>query len=417
MKVLFVVPYVPNKIRVRPYNWIRYLSRLGHRITLFTVCTKQEDYRALEELEEYCDQVHQVDLPAWRSLVNCTLALPTRQPLQSVYSWDASLADGLFALASQNSGSEAYDILHVEHLRGARYGLDFIARSGDRGNRPPVVWDSVDSISLLFRQAMVQSKSFFNRSVTRFELGRTEEYEGWLVEQFDSVLVTSKHDQQALLDLAQDAGAKRQVNVLPNGVDLEYFTPELAGERQDRMVVLSGKMSYHANVTMVVDFIEKIMPRVWKHQPEVKVWIVGKDPPPRLNAYTENANIYVTGTVEDIRPYLRKATISASPIPYGVGIQNKVLEAMACGTPVVASQQAVSALDIRADEEVMVASNPDEFAEKMLELFDSAELRSEVGQAGRKYVERHHDWGTIAKQLSEIYSQTMARNLEVHETP
>jgi len=411
MNVLFVVPYVPNKIRVRPYNWIRYLSRLGHHITLFTVCTNQEDHRSLEELEKYCDQIQQVDLPAWRSLVNCALALPTRQPLQSVYSWDASLADGLFTLASQNSGSEAYDILHVEHLRGARYGLDFLSRSKAIKNRPPVVWDSVDSISLLFRQAMVQSKSFFNRGVTRFELGRTEAYEGWLVDQFDSVLVTSKHDQQALIDLAQDAGAEKQINVLPNGVDLEYFTPEMAGERQDRMVVLSGKMSYHANVTMVVDFIEKIMPHVWNHKPEVKVWIVGKDPPPRLNAYAENANVYVTGTVEDIRPYLRKATISASPIPYGVGIQNKVLEAMACGTPVVASQQAVSALDIRADEEVMVASSPDEFAEKMLSLFDSAELRSEVGAAGRRYVERNHDWGTATRQLSDIYSQTMARNL------
>ncbi|MFN2264215.1 MAG: glycosyltransferase [Anaerolineales bacterium] len=410
MKVLFVVPYVPNKIRVRPYNWIRYLSRLGHQITLFTVCTNQEDHLALQELRKYCDEIQQVDLPAWRSLVNCTLALPTRQPLQSVYSWDASLADGLFALASQNSGSDAYDILHVEHLRGARYGLDFISRSGSTKHRLPVVWDSVDSISLLFRQAMVQSKSFINRSVTRFELGRTEEYEGWLVKQFDSVLVTSKHDQQALLDLAPDPGPEKQINVLPNGVDLEYFTPHVAGERQDRMVVLSGKMSYHANVTMVVDFIEKIMPQVWKHQPEVKVWIVGKDPPPRLSAYAENANINVTGTVDDIRPYLRKATISASPIPYGVGIQNKVLEAMACGTPVVASQQAVSALDIRADEEVMVASSPDEFAEKMLVLFDSAELRSEVGEAGRKYVERNHDWGTVAGQLSEIYSQTMARN-------
>ena len=173
---------------------------------------------------------------------------------------------------------------------------------------------------------------------------------------------------------------------------------------------LKAKFCNRPDAPMVVDFIEKIMPRVWNHQPEVKVWIVGKDPPPRLKAYTENAQINVTGTVEDIRPYLKKATISASPIPYGVGIQNKVLEAMACATPVVASRQAVSALNIRADEEVMVASDADEFAEKMLALFDSTELRSEVGRAGRKYVERNHDWGMVARQLSEIYSQTLARN-------
>ena len=409
MNILFVVPYVPNKIRVRPYSWIRYLSRLGHRITLFTVCTNGDDHQALQELQQYCDRIHQVDLPTWRSMVNCLLALPTSQPLQAVYSWDASLAEDLYSTANQGNGASPYDIVHVEHLRGARYGLDFISRSAERSSRLPVVWDSVDSISLLFRQAMVQSKSLFNRGLTRFELGRTEGYEGWLVDQFDSVLVTSKHDKKALLDLSKDNGAVQQINVLPNGVDLEYFTPDAAGERQDQMVVLSGKMSYHANVTMVVDFIESIMPHVWEQQPQVKVWVVGKDPPPKLKAYTENENIYVTGTVDDIRPYLRKATLSASPIPYGAGIQNKVLEAMACATPVVATQQAVSALDVQVDKEIMVAENPVEFADKMIALLESPELRVEVGNAGRKYVERNHDWAVIAAQLAEVYSQTLAR--------
>jgi len=376
---------------------------------LFTVCTNQDDHASLQELDEYCDRIYQVDLPSWRSALNCLSALPTRQPLQAVYSWDASLAEHLYSSAGKNEDGDSYDIAHVEHLRGARYGLDLIARSGNQKSRLPVVWDSVDSISLLFRQAMVQSKSIFSRGVTRFELGRTEDYEGWLVDQFDSVLVTSKHDKEALLELSNKKGSEKQINVLPNGVDLEYFTPDAAGERQDQMVVLSGKMSYHANVTMVVDFIEEIMPHVWNQQPEVKVWIVGRDPPPKLKAYSENPNIYVTGTVDDIRPYLRKATLSASPIPYGAGIQNKVLEAMACATPVVATQQAVSALDVQADKEVMVAGSPVEFADKMIALLEAPELRMGVGNAGRSYVERNHDWAVVAAQLAEVYSQTLAR--------
>jgi len=90
------------------------------------------------------------------------------------------------------------------------------------------------------------------------------------------------------------------------------------------------------------------MPLVWEKRPDVKVWIVGKDPSPRLLAYAQNPNIQVTGTVDDMRPYLKKATLSAAPISYGVGIQNKVLEAMACAAPVIASQQAVSALGVEA---------------------------------------------------------------------
>jgi glycosyltransferase involved in cell wall biosynthesis len=409
MNVLFVAPYVPSKIRVRPYSWIRYLSMLGHKISLFTVCVNRADREALQELSSYCDQIHQVDLPGWRSLVNCLLALPSRQPLQVVYSWDASLAKKLYLSAYDKNGGDLFDIIHIEHLRGARYGVDFITRSGENKNRLPVVWDSVDSISLLFRQAMVQSKSLFSRGLTRFELGRTEDYEGWLVDQFDSVLVTSKHDKQALLDLNQGNGSAGRVNVLPNGVDLEYFNPGLPGERKENMVVLSGKMSYHANVTMVMDFIEKIMPHVWEKRPDVEVWIVGKDPPTKLQSFADHPQVYVTGTVDDIRPYLRRATISASPIPYGVGIQNKVLEAMACGTPVVASQQAVSALDIQGERDLMVGHNPTEFARKILELLDSPGKRVDIGNAGRKYVEKNHDWSVITGSLAEVYEQTLAQ--------
>jgi glycosyltransferase involved in cell wall biosynthesis len=409
MNILFVVPYVPSKIRVRPYSWIRYLSKQGHRITLFTICTNSGDHEALQELREYCDSIHQVDLPGWRSLVNCVLALPTRQPLQAVYSWDASLAERLYSSANQDGSNGSFDIIHVEHLRGARYGLDYIDRAGERAMRLPVVWDSVDSISLLFRQAMVQSRSLFSRGVTRFELGRTEKYEGWLVDQFDNVLVTSSHDKQALQALGNGKGSGKQINVLPNGVDLEYFTPDSAGERQEKMVVLSGKMSYHANVTMVVEFIEHIMPLVWRQHADVKVWIVGKDPPSNLQAYAENPNVYVTGTVDDIRPYLRKAAVSASPIPYGAGIQNKVLEAMACGTPVVASEQAVSALDIQFDREVVVGRNSAEIAEKLVALLDSPQKRAEVGMAGRAYVERNHDWSAITEKLAEIYDESLTQ--------
>lgn len=409
MNILFVVPYVPNRIRVRSYSWIRYLSSMGHHITLFTVCSNQEDSRSLEDLRPYCESINKVDMPGWRSLVNCVVALPSRQPLQAVFSWNASLAEKLFISASQDNGSGEIDLVHVEHLRGARYGIDLINRFGDSKTKLPVVWDSVDSISLLFRQAMLQSRSPLSRGITRFELGRTEDYEASLLEQFDSVLVTSRHDKQALLDLATDKSIGEQINVLPNGVDLEYFKPDPEIEREYKMVVLSGKMSYHANVTMVVDFMEKIMPLVWKQQPDVKVWIVGKDPPGKLIAYGENENVNVTGTVDDIRPYLRKASISASPIPYGAGIQNKVLEAMACATPVVASPQAVSALGIEVDRDVMVANTPGEFAKKMCLLLDNSELRAKIGYAGRIYVEKNHDWLKITARLEDIYSQTLAR--------
>jgi sugar transferase (PEP-CTERM/EpsH1 system associated) len=409
MNILFVVPYVPTRIRVRPYNLIRHLARLGHRITLLTVSTSEDEREALEHLEKHCEKITAVILPAWRSIVNCLLALPTNRPLQTVYSWDASLSRDCYDLALRTNGSSAIDVVHIEHLRGARYGVELKSRLSNRKPILPVVYDSVDSISLLFRQAMMQSKSIVNRGLTWFELGRTERYESWLLDQFDQVLVTSQADKKALLSLQRQEEELPEIMVLPNGVDLDYFTPPEGFERERKTIVLSGKMSYHANVTMVMGFVEEIMPHVWSQQPGVQVWIVGKDPPPKMQALNQNPNIKVTGTVEDIRPYLQNATLAASPITYGVGIQNKVLEAMACATPVIASKQAVSALDVKSGEDAIVVDDHISFAREVLTLMNDPDRQKGLGRAGRRYVEKNHDWSVVATRLEDVYSRTLER--------
>ncbi len=327
--------------------------------------------------------------------------------MQAVYSWEPTLAENIFNLATSTDGSKTFDIVHVEHLRGARYGVDFISRFVGGKPRLPVVWDSVDSISRLFRQAMVQSKNFLRRELTSLELGRTEHYERFLIQQFDRVLVTSENDKQALLALGAHLAKETQIDVLPNGVDLEYFTPPSDKKRGEQTVILSGKMSYHANISMVTGFVDDIMPLVWEKKPDVQVSIVGKDPPSQFRAYAQHKNIQVTGTVDDIRPYLREATISASPINYGVGIQNKVLEAMACATPVIASRQASSALKAENGKEIVIADGPLDFAEKLVSLLDQPVWRERIGKAGRRYVEKNHDWAGIAAQLAEVYTQTI----------
>lgn len=412
MNILFVVPYTPTQIRVRPYNLIRSLSQLGHRITLLTIWTDEDEREAVDSLEAYCDKVRAINLPTWRSFYNCLLALPTNQPLQAVYCWDESLADEIMEIVTPVEGANAIDIVHVEHLRGARYGVNLKSRIQDHRPSLPVIWDSVDSISYLFRQAMAQSKSALSRMLTRFDLRRTEQYEGWLLSKFDQVLVTSENDKQAFLSLDESNCDGAGIRVLPNGVDLGYFTPPGWIERDPNKIVLSGKMSYHANITMSMDFVKVIMPHVWEAYPDVQVWIVGKDPPPYLLALNQNPNVKVTGTVEDIRPYLQNATLSASPISYGAGIQNKVLEAMACGTPVVASRQAISALDVNPGNEILVADDPATFAQRVISLLDHPEQREEIGMAGRKFVEKNHDWTVIASQLVDVYTQAIERRNE-----
>ena len=407
-RILFVVPYVPNLIRVRPYNLIRHLAELGHEITLLTLWSDDQEKASLEFIQPYVRRVVAVRLRLWRSLWNCLVALPSRKPLQSVYCWEPALAEELDRVIGSQNGKTPFDVVHVEHLRGAPYGLyirDALAQRA--GSATPVVWDSVDSISLLFRKAAGKSKSLFGRSVTRLELGRTERYEGWLLNQFDRVTVTSQVDRQALLSLAGADLDDDHISVVPNGVDLDYFRPHPEVERADSTLILTGKMSYHANVSMVLFFVQEVMPLIWEKLPATKLWVVGKDPAREVLSLNDHANILITGTVEHLPPYLQEATISVAPIPYGVGIQNKVLEAMACEIPVVASSQAVSALQVRSGQELLVADAPREYAGIILDLLQDEKARRRIGEAGRRYVERHHHWSNVAQNLNQVYEAAM----------
>lgn len=436
VRVLFVVPYPPSLIRVRPYNLIRQLSARGHQVTVATLWTTQQEREEAQALKRHCSEVVSVRLPRQRSAWNCLAALLTQTPLQAVYCWSPVLSDHIARLAPH------VDVVHVEHLRGVRYGLQAVRRLAVRqqaaaagGQRVPVVWDSVDCISYLFQQAVKNSRSRKARLLTRLEAERTRRYEAWLIRQFDRVLVTSQADSQAMHDLAAGlrvpmAGGARSipVSVLPNGVDLDYFTP--SNEPRDAAtLVFTGKMSYHANVTAALYLVHEIMPHVWARRPDVRVCLVGKDPPREIRALAQTdqngmgadercspwrGRVIITGTVPDIRPYLRRATLAVAPVPYGAGIQNKVLEAMACGTAVVASPQAASALAICPNRDLVVAEGARPFAHALLALLDDRERRQQLERDGRSYVEAHHHWQTVAADLEAIYQSTQESAAHVH---
>lgn len=399
LRVLFISPYLPSLIRVRPYNLIKYLAGRGHQITLLALVPPAEDTSGLEALRAWCQQVITVPLSRWQTLLNGLQALPGRTPLQAAYSRSPAMAELIQEMLSQAN----FDVAHVEHLRGSELSYSL--------NGIPIVFDSVDSISLLFEHVQQSGPNWRSRLLARLELARTRRYEGRLLERYRRVLVTSPGDKAKLAELAPIFGQNQSNQtddlderfvVLPNGVDLDYFSP-LNLPRDPARLVFTGKMSYHANIAAALDLATKVMPHIWQSLPETRLAIVGKDPTSELLALAEDPRIQVTGTVPDLRPYLARATVAMSPIRYGVGIQNKVLEAMAMGTPVVSTPQAVSALQIEADHEVLVADTPETMAQAAIKLLKNTALCKQIGQAGRRYVETYHDWNAVAKKLEDVY--------------
>lgn len=422
MRVLYVVPYAPNHIRVRPYEFVRALLRAGHEVTLAALTTSPAEQDDLHNLQQLGAGLLWRSMPAWRSGINSLLALPSATPLQAVYSWHPSLLGDMLA-AHQ---AAPFDVIHVEHLRGSRFGLA-LGQHLPAPARPAIVWDSVDCISHLFAQAAQSSRSTKGRLMTRIELPRTERDEAQLVRRFDQTVVTSAVDKAALVALAakyapaspeQPEGAGRiedRIAVVPNGVDLELFAFSGPEQRYANRLVFSGKMSYHANITAALHLVNDIMPLVWVQRPDAEVWIVGKDPSPELRALGESTapgggrRVIVTGEVPAIQGYIQSAAVAVAPLLYGAGIQNKVLEAMACGAPVVASPQASQSLSAVPGRDFMPAAAPDEFAAAILALLESPARREAFGEAGRRFVEAHHSWDRAANQLAAIYKAANQR--------
>jgi glycosyltransferase involved in cell wall biosynthesis len=402
LSILFVVPYVPSLIRVRPFNLIRALAERGLSITLLALRPPGDDVGGLPSLREWCKSVHVLPLGRGRILWNLLSAFPRTIPLQAAYSLSPQLESVLRSLVRQNR----FDLIHLEHLRGAELVPT------DLDGLPPVVFDSVDSISLLFQRAARGAVSWRSRAIARADLGRTQDYEAEYATRFARVLVTSPEDRDSILRLSverhHDASlAERRLVVVPNGVDLGYFRP-LGVSRESDTVVFSGKLSYHANTAAALDLVHEIMPIVWSERPDTKVWIVGKDPPKEVRDLTTDARVTITGTVPDVRPFVGRAALAVTPLRYGVGIQNKVLEAMALATPVVSTPGTCRAMQANPGEHLLIGETAAELAGHVLAALGDEVLRARLGAAGRRYVEQYHDWDTVAARLERIYRDTIA---------
>ncbi|MFQ3661973.1 MAG: glycosyltransferase family 4 protein [Chloroflexaceae bacterium] len=404
LRILFVAPYAPSPIRVRPFQFLRQLVARGHAVTLVCPISGPDDRRALETIRSLCPTVA---VPhGRRAILEAYLrAIPGPLPLQAAH----CLSPALVQTVREAMASGDFDLVHIEHLRGAE-----VARvaAAELASAPPLVLDAVDSISLLFERTLRHNPAPGTRAMALLDLARTRRYEAGYGQAFAQVVITSPEDRWALDTLRRQFNQPSGVpiRVVPNGVDCEYFQPPQT-EREPATILFSGKMSYHANEAAALHLVREIMPLVWQQRPDARVVIAGANPGPRLRALERDPRIEITGYVRELRAYLQRATLAVAPITYGVGIQNKVLEALACATPVVAARQATVALQARAGVELLTAESVTAFAEAIVTLLENATMRARLGQAGRAYIERHHTWNSSAATLEVAYHAALQTTL------
>ncbi len=399
MNILFVAPYPPSRIRSRSYGFIQHL-RKGHNVTILSQVTTQQEWNDVEALRKQKYEVVTVTESRERSILRSGVALLGTYPIQAAY----ARSSRFLCVAQKLWSKRSFDVIHVEHLRG-------IASMEPLLEEYPLVWDAVDCLSMLWEQIERVSTNRAMQFFSSLERNRTEKYEIRLLNSSAPISTISPVDRDAMLSLLAKVHRKdrssdigRSIEVLPNGIDTDYFFPTREKYRPYN-IVFSGKMSYHANVAAVHYLYRQIMPLIWRKKSSVTLTIVGSKPPKSIRDLATDVRVEVTGYVDDIRPYIRCAHIMMSPMVYSVGLQNKVLEAMALGTPSVISLQSSRALQAKEDRDMLVAKSADEFACIALELMSNDSLRAAISMQGHIYVKQHHNWQIITEQLITMYHQ------------
>lgn len=404
MRILFVIPYPLSRIRVRSYGFVQQL-RKHHEVHVLALSRGKREMADVQAMIAEGIKVTVVEETYAHKIWRCLRALSTNQPLQIAFDASPHLRELLRTYI--NSGQ--YDLLHIEFVRA----LGMLPAPAQLLPLP-CIWDAVDCISHLYQLAAYHGTTPFLRLLGPYEAQRIRVYEQQQLAHFRHVLVTSpREQQQLLLDMEEQQQVEprqhAEISVLPHGLDPVYFQP-YTGVRQQDTLIFSGKMSFHANIAGAHMLVKQIMPLLWRERPQVRLIIAGSDPPPSIQLLACDTRIVITGYVADLRPYIGQARVALCPLPYAVGVQNKVLEAMALGTPVVVSPVAAAGLQAVDGRDLLIASTPQAFATTILKLLHDDTLWQQLSSQGRHYIEQYHCWETILGQLETIYAQAIQQH-------
>jgi len=395
VKILFVchrVPYPPKRGgKIRPFNIIRHLTEQGHQVTVASLARTSDELREASGLGHYCAELLVEVIPDWIAWPKMILWMLTTKPSSFAYFHSRKLK----ARITRELRVEKYDMVFVHCSSMASYVADAssVFKALDYGDMDSQKWREYAA-----HRAWPLSLGFWLEAV---KLERTER---WLGGKFDFVTCTTK----AELDTLRGMGIETPSDWFPNGVDTEYFQPSLASYDPD-LVVFVGRMDYFPNQQAVNYFCSAVLPILRQHRPTVKFQIVGADPSQQIRDLGKLPGVSVTGSVPDVRAYVTNAALTVAPLAIARGTQNKILESMSMGVPVVCSRAASGGIDAIGGEHVLIADTAMEYVNHITQLLESPALRQRLADAGRARMLVRHTWASSMKHLDELLAVQLQR--------
>ncbi len=377
-------PYPPHRgDRIRAFNLLRGLSR-QFRITLVTFYEAERELEGIAALRDLCHEVKVARRPRWSGRARAMRNLAGQEPLQNGLWYSPDM---------QRMVDTTLETCQPDVAQFFRMG-QYVA------NAPvPRLLDFGDALSLNLRRRAGRERNPALRWLTAHEAGRTERFEGKIARDFDKVVICSTVDREAI----HAANGDLSLEIVENGVDLDYYTPSDARrDTRPPTILFTGTMDYFPNTDAAYHLAEDVLPRVRARLPDVRLLLVGANPPRSVKRLERHAGVVVTGRVPDIRPYFADADVFVSPMRCGSGTQNKNLEAMAMGVPVVTTKLGGYGTRVVEGRDMFCVDGPDSVAARAAEIMTDEDLGAAMRRNGRQYVEREHSWDVITDKLASL---------------
>jgi glycosyltransferase involved in cell wall biosynthesis len=310
-------------------------------------------------------------------------ATATRTP-----SWVGPLTGPMRAAVRRMRAERSFDVAHVAGLQ--------LLRAADALDGIPTVVVPLDA-----EHRNVEARADISRPPTSWMLGLqarfTRRFSARHLDRGPVVAVTDE-DAEAMRELDPEL----EIDVIPNGVDADFFAPAPHAGREPGLLVFTGAMHWPPNVRAARVLAREILPRVRAEVPEARLAIVGRDPARAVVELGALDGVEVTGEVADIRTWLWRADVYVCPMVNGTGIKNKLLEALAAGSSAVATPLSVQGMRVRSHEQLLLACPSADFAAATVRLLRDPSLRTRLGRAARAYALEHHDWGRVADAYERV---------------
>ena len=378
------LPYPPNRgDRLRAFHFLEHLS-CQHELTLASFIADESERECVAPLQTFCREVHIVPMSPRRSALSVGINIWRREPLQVLYYRLPAMRDLLAELVATND----FDAAYVHLFRMAPYVAHY--RELYR------IVDLTDVISKEIGLSLPY-RGLASRLVYGIEKRRITRYEQWVAQSFEETWLISEADRQVLAPACPSAN----IQVVPNGVDFSEFYPTGQG-CQPNSLIFVGHLGVFHNIDAAMHLATSLLPLVREQIPDCTLSIVGAEPDPQIQQLDQDPSVTVTGFVPDLNRQLNQAAVFVAPLRFAAGIQNKVLEAMAAGTPVVTTSLINEGLGARPDHDLLVADDVESTVRKIVILLQDERHREQIARAGRQFVHRKYSWNHAVNRVGVI---------------